>query len=57
MPDYYEAAETIRAHVVAAERLDDGQECNIPAYMIRALLDAHRKAYSAAIAKAEGGAA
>lgn len=45
-PDYYAAAEAIRAHVVAAERLDDGRECHIPADMIRALLDAHRRAYT-----------
>lgn len=53
---YYDAAEAIRAHVVAAERLDDGQECHIPAHMIRALLEAHRSAYTVppAIAAAKG---
>lgn len=45
-PDYYAAAEAIRSYVVAAERLDDGQECSIPADLVRALLDAHRRAYA-----------
>lgn len=45
-PDYYDAAEAIRAYVVAAERLDDGCECSIPADLVRALLDAHRRAYA-----------
>lgn len=47
-PDYFAAADAIRDFVVAADRADDGNPCTIPDDMIRALLDAHRKAEGAA---------
>lgn len=43
--DYYDAAEAIRVHVVGAERAEHPHPCDIPESLIRALLNAHLKAY------------
>ena len=45
-PDYYAAAEAIRAYVVSADGSDVGDPCDIPPELLRALLDAHKKAYA-----------
>jgi len=43
---YYNAAEAIRAYVVAADRVDSELCTNIPSNLLRDLLDAHRLAYA-----------
>lgn len=43
-PDYYAAAEAIRAHLVTSEPADDGSPNQVPRELLRDLLDAHRKA-------------
>ena len=44
-PDYYAAAEAIRAHLVSDE-LAGKTSTRIPIELLRALLNAHKKAYA-----------